>query len=165
MSTNNIINNYTAAPSFCANIDASSVSPVSGDGTLYTPIFDNVSSNIGSGYNASTGIFTVSVPGYYIFTYAITSEVQTSGGTYAYCYLQINSLKQALITYPTRNRLANFFADGTNYISHSDSIIVQVAVGDTVNVVFCSAGGTKVDGIAGHVGGAWYSTFNGSKLF
>lgn len=44
---------------------SSTANNVTGDGTFYTVLFNNVSSDTAGAYNAGTGIFTVPVKGFY----------------------------------------------------------------------------------------------------
>lgn len=56
----------TSQPSFLATQSAA-VNNVTGDGTVYTIINDNVVYDVGSNYNNATGVFTAPVTGKYLF--------------------------------------------------------------------------------------------------
>lgn len=71
----------SAQPCFCA-ILSTTQSNVTGDGTLYTIIFDTERFDRGSNYNNTTGIFTAPVTGIYHFSaYALYQDCTSNANT------------------------------------------------------------------------------------
>ena len=113
-------------------------SNVTGDGTLYTGIFESVRSNIGSYYNVSTGIFTAPITGTYVFTATIDLSGLTGSDTSASVLLQQGgSVSDTFYIY-----FSNIAATQTEIIN-SGSAIVKMVAGDTVQVNSTVSGSTK----------------------
>jgi len=93
--------------------------------------------NEGNGFDLTSGIFTVPVPGIYHFDF---SAVKDQSANYIYMYLQVNG-----------NRVGSAFTQqsATSYETVSLSASLRLAAGDRVNL-FNYAGvlfdGTKFDG-------------------
>lgn len=124
-------------PSFQATVSAN-VNNVTGDGTHYTIIYDTEVFDIGSNYNNATGTFTVPIDGKYFFS--------ASGGL-------------ALIPAGSVNGILVFSVNGTTDYQMSvvaglqnirptwtatQSIVLSLTAGDTVNVYISAQGTAKV---------------------
>ncbi|XP_032355229.1 complement C1q-like protein 2 [Etheostoma spectabile] len=87
----------------------------------YSLVYRNVLSNIGGHYNPVTGFFTAPVQGVYYFTYTSFSWAGsgTSGGS----------------LYQNGNKIVSWYGHApTNELTGSNSAILQLQVGDYVNV-------------------------------
>ena len=105
--------------------------------------FNNASSNIGSGYNSSTGLFTAPVAGTYVFT--TTFFMHTSYGNSTDSYWGIYKNGSPLLT--TNHGYQGY--DG----GQSASVIMQMSAGDTAGVYVISGA------IVSYVGE--YNSFSG----
>lgn len=131
--------NFPLQPCVLAYL-SSVISNVTGDGTLYTIIFDTEVFDQNSDYNNATGTFTAPVTGKYLVTYHISlaqvstagctsnqSKISTSGGL-LYTYNGVTA--QALIT-------------------NINSVIIPLTAGETFTIITSPAGGTKTVDING----------------
>lgn len=131
----------------------STVSNVTGDGTVYIPVMNSVSGtgtgwNIGGGYNTSTGIFTCPAgqSGYYQFvgefivlglTSSHTGLYVTPGGTYSY-----GNNNMSL------NPWNCCIAAGASITVNPVSTLVYLAAGETFRFALQVQGGSKVVGLS-----------------
>lgn len=134
-------NGYVTTPNHPAFLATSSGhSNVTGDGTTYQCVYETAATNISSSYNTSTGLFTAPVAGMYLFTAAIDSSgivlatnTSTRGsfnknnGTLYYFQLELASPQVS-----------------SGELIFNGSIVVPMALNDTMAVDFYVAGGTKV---------------------
>lgn len=152
--------NYPLQPCFFANLSGS-VSNVTGDGTGYTIICDNVAFDQTSSYNNSTGVFTAPVAGKYLFSCAIAiSNIgagHTSGRFFIAASSQIIEFEQNSPA-ATQNSDTNLVVNGTAIISLAASATVSIKV--NVN------NSTKTIGVigSGSLTSSPYCTFSGYLL-
>jgi len=123
---------------------------VTGDGTLYTVVFDIKEIDNSDSYNASTGIFTVPVSGNYYIKYSINYLAQASGATYADTYIAYSGSASlfAYQSWPTINTCSNYYGLDS-YISIAGGIVLPLAAAQTISVIVDGSGGSKLDIIAG----------------
>lgn len=127
----------TLQPKFCAAISSTN-SNVTGDGTAATIIFDNAFQNIGSDYNAGTGIFTAAVTGFYLFTTNFTfSEI---GVAHTSAVVTITTTTGGAATILTVNPSAIAVS---GVYSCAGSVFIQLDASHTAKVVITVSGSTK----------------------
>lgn len=128
-----------------------------GDGTVYTVIFDTADSNVGAAYNTGTGIFTVPDTDTYIFMFC----VQTGDIGLAHTLMDLKIVTGA-------GKEAHGFY-GNPYVSavsgrmqDSQCVAMQLTAADTVYVTFTVSNGAKTVDV---VGASTYETwFAGYRL-
>lgn len=139
---------------------SSTVNDVTGDGTLYTVIFNSVASpgfDQGSNFNTTTGTFTAPVAGKYFLSFNIT----LSGLLVAHIDCQSLLVTTGVtIACNTFNPIA-IAVSGTTIFGFST--IVSMAVNDTAVVKFVVSGGTKVVDVVSS-SGVPQSNFSGYLL-
>ena len=150
------LDNTTAIPSFptapkfsATNSSAQTLTTAS---TVYTLLAQTVNYQVGSNYNASTGIFTAPIAGYYQFYVSC----KISGITSASATSPVNAniqfyLNGSALAYT--NEVVTCYCSNTN-ISVSSSLLINLTAGQTVNsTVSCSyAGVTVVSGTVNFLG-------------
>ncbi|XP_021353120.1 uncharacterized protein LOC110450160 [Mizuhopecten yessoensis] len=109
-------------------------------------IYDNVMTDIGSGYNQHDGIFTVPESGMYVFTWKTVSYLHSNVGT----TIQMNG--------SVEGALGSFGNSISNYQSATGVIVKSVTAGDHVYIK-SSMQGTLVSNSEAR------STFSGWRLF
>lgn len=140
-------------PCFSANKTSSTANNVTGDGTEYAIIFDNVIFQQGSAYSNSTGVFTAPVAGKYFFCFSALCAgivAQTTGEAY-------------LIT-PSGKYDGTYMSPATTvaaggFLMLSSSACVILAASETVSFAVALSGSTKTCGVVGSAGGS------GNKIF
>ncbi len=146
-------------PTFSAKV-GSTVQNVTGDGTVYTIVFDTEIFDIGNNFDTTTGIFTAPITGKYLFI----------------CSIDIRSLAafntEGDITFVTSNR--PYFVSRSNYGVMRDptanlliqnlSIEADMDSGDTAQVDIVVRGGGLVIDIFGQGGTEMHSFFQGWYL-
>lgn len=118
------------------------VSNVTGDGTVYTILFDTVAINQGTILNTSTGIVTASVTGNYLLTGSVAltnlSVANTAG---------IIDIVSTAKTYETGACNYGLIRDVNNNLLQSFSKILPMTAGDTLKITIKVSGGTKIVGV------------------
>ena len=137
--------NYPLQPSFLAFLSASTANNVTGDGTVFTVICNTVTTNVGSGYSGSTGVFTAPVTGNYLFTFSCNMQNLGAGHT--------NNQVRIITTGATFvGSIFGFTAAGTGtggtYTS-SFSVICPMTATNTASFVALAQNSTKTVGIQG----------------
>lgn len=114
---------------------------VTGDSTTYTCIFETASTNVGTCYNTSTGLFTAPKTGLYAFTLCIHITGLAAGNTL------MNTLfhggTQPYLFY--RNHITGEEA-GAGWLM-SGTVIMALNVNDTMDIRLQVSGATKVVGL------------------
>lgn len=133
----------TSQPAFSA-YNSTSPGNVTGDGTSYTVILDQEYFDVGSNYNAATGVFTAPVTGKYIFQGCVFLNSLSVAFTTAYIGFQTTS------TFFTSFYInpGTTFAAG-NVLALNGSVIAQMTSGDTCMLQVVVAGSTLTVGISG----------------
>lgn len=140
-------------PSFVVYLSADALN-VTGDGTNYTVIWDTEVRDAGSDYDNTTGVFTASVTGQYLF--CVNPNITGLLSTHTQIYVQ---LVTSNATYLSR------FTAGTNPLSNfapALSWLVDMDSADTASVIVQVSNGTKVVDIGG--GANRQSAFFGSLV-
>jgi len=131
----------TAQPVLFAKI-GTTVTNVTGDGTLYTILFDTVVSQQGSNYNSGTGTYTIPVTGYYLVVCNVvyagvisshTTGVIKSGGTHNFI-TQFGPFQSA---------------DASGNVTGTVNFIRSFTASDTLTITTTISGGTKVVDLVG----------------
>lgn len=130
-------------------------SNVTGDGTDYRVQFDTVQFDTDSAYNSATGVYTVPTTGYYqIFGQCLLNSVSGSGldadihmrgMSFSGGYTAIEGS-----TFPTRNRVPNFFGPNTS-IPYTVQGFLFLTAGTAISIYIQSTGGAKTDSLQGAV--------------
>lgn len=105
-------------------------------------VFDKVVTNVGNGYVANHGSFVAPVAGVYLFSATILSY----GDNRTWGHFMVNG-----------NILAKIYVHNTDHTQSTQSIVVNLNVGDDVSIQNTRLGGGLM--------GDSYSTFMGVLLF
>lgn len=132
-----------------AYINAASVADVTGDGTVYTVIFDATSVNIGAAYSTGTGIFTAPATGNYLVTAHITYQQLGALFTAA----SLNIVASSGFTLPGLINPGVLQTGGN--CSQDISAIVTLAATQTVRINIFVSGSTKTIDLAGNSSGVY----------
>lgn len=113
-------------------------SNVTGDGTLYTVIFDSVVRDTNSDFDNTTGTFTASVAGSYALTAAIRPQSVSSA----------NSAAEFQITTSNRNYYGDVYNPSNvrtinNLLNTNIGCLADMDAGDTANARFSVSFGSK----------------------
>lgn len=143
----------TSAFNAVATVDQDNVT---GDGTSYTVVFNDVVKDQNSNYNSSTGVFTAPRAGLYHFACNLFCSAFIAGNTVGEIDLVATS-----------GTVRKFFnpvavASSSGFIGIDISSYVTMAAGDTVSIVIIISGGTKTVNING--AGVGISTNFSGKL-
>jgi len=147
-------------PRFMATRSAN-LANVTGDGTVYTAIFDNVITNISASYNNATGIFTAPITGFYFFSAGVSTVGGAPSFTSAGVYLVTTSngvlgQNQNFSTVPNSGGGMNMLV----------SAFIPLTAGDTAKIAFNVAGGAKTVTFGGGqpIFTSWSSFFTGALI-
>lgn len=135
---------------FSANLSAPQ-SNVTGDGTLYTVVCDNVLVNTGSAYNNTTGVFTAPVTGTYQFSATLT-------------LLNIGALHGVAFFYVVNGSFGNvigwngnpFAVADSGQVTLNGSVSVHLTSGQTAAMKILVSGSTKTVQVYGVSGNETY---------
>jgi len=125
----------------------STVSDVTGDGTLYNIIFNSTLVNTGSNYDTGTGVFTAPVTGNYQFNCTVYLSglliTHTEG-----IILMRGSVREL------RSTVGNFGAAAVSYsdFATSGSCLIRMSAGETFFITAFVNNGTKVVDVIGSNG-------------
>lgn len=132
-------------PAFLAYLNTT-VNNVTGDGTLYVPLFDTVSYDITSNYNTGTGTFTVPKTGIYLMSAQINFAGITSSMTSGNLFIYVNGTTK----YQGNSGNAyTFAAVPSAFESFVATCNIYLTAGDTVQVLVQVSLGTKTVSING----------------
>lgn len=139
--------------SFMANVSATQ-NNVTGDGTVYTVIFDTVDGQLGTNYNHTTGVFTAPRTGYYFLSFQVT--LTNIGVAHTNCALHLTISSPSNVTQDNLNPvpiISNgsiaFNIANTYFMNSGATAICTVEVDNgakTVNVYGQAGGGTYFTG-------------------
>jgi hypothetical protein len=139
------IGKYRAAgqPAFMAFV-TTTINNVTGDGTVYTIIFDTESYDNGNDFNLGTSVFTAPVTGKYSFNLTVA----VTGGT------TITAISARIVTTAnTFNQTGSLKPAGTTDAVCSVNITCPMTAGDTATFAVASNDTGKTDDILGLSGG------------
>lgn len=141
-------------PAFLAN-NSTTRSAVTGDGTIYTLIFNTLIN--GNNFNTSSGVFTASVSGWYIFNvcviYGGLNSAETTG--------TINVITTS-VTYPVSNGNPGLCRAPDNSFLLRGCIMGNMNTGDTAYCTTQVSGSTKGVSINGS---SVYTYFSARRMF
>lgn len=134
----------TLQPAFSAFLSAP-VANVTGDGTVYTIIYDSENVDQGSDYDNTTGLFTAPVTGVYQFSASVDFGPFAVGHTEANFFIftgalvsRVNVLHNPFVTQST---------GGGGACGDSCSLTINLTAGDTVGAALQVVGGAKTVGV------------------
>jgi hypothetical protein len=143
-------------PAFLAYVNTT-VTNVTGDGTVYTIIFDTEVFDQNSDFNLGTSVFTAPYTGKYQFNY----QCRIVGGT------TITAATMQLVTTArTYNQLMHLIIGATTTANGCISVLANMTAGDTASVsVTTTDGGGKIDDVSGLVSTQAVTFFSGNLVF
>ena len=122
---------------------------VTGDGTVYTVIFNSEIFDQNSNYNNATGVFTAPVTGKYLFTCAIL--LSGCGAAHTLANMQIASSNRTYVSFYSNP--AATAASG--FVQLQSTIIADMDTSDTISFAAYVANGTKIVDVFGDAGAAY----------
>ncbi len=144
---------YPLQPAFLAYV-TNQINDVTGDGTLYTIIFDTESYDVGS--NFASGTFTAPVTGKYF----LSGTVNLVGGT-----LQTNTLIRLTTSNLTYRLILPYRTAVTTTTQGTIAHTVDMDAADTATIVVSATdSGGKVDDVAGLVSSGATTIFSGQLI-
>lgn len=136
-----VANNQVTRPLQCSFLALlnTGTGNVTGDGTIYTVICDNVVFDQSSSYNPATGIFTAPVTGNYVFGASINTQGLTAG-------MNVYALQCATTarTYRLIEMGAINPSTSSQTLQIASSVFTRMSAGDTAHFTIQVAGGAKV---------------------
>lgn len=126
---------------------AANLANVTGDGTKYQVICDNIISQTGSAYNGTTGVFTAPTTGNYLVTISVTLSSLSSSFTSA--ILQITTSTQSFFCQSVPG------VDAAYNDTLTRTAICTMSSGDTMSFFITVAGGTKTVQVVGNNSGSY----------
>lgn len=131
-------------PTFQAYV-ATTITNVTGDGTVYTVIFDTETFDLGGDFNLGTGTFTAPVTGKYFFQYTVLIV----GGT------AITAVASRIVTTARTYILNGSNQVGSTTTSSGDmAVIADMTAADTATFAVTTTDGSgKVDDVSGTTSG------------
>ena len=145
MATNNAIN--LPENGFFAYLNTT-VSNVTGDGTMYTVLFDTLQA--GAGYNTGTGAWTVPATGKYLIGSSVGAAGLEAGHSQFNYFYYVNGTGSSFCNFNggnARNAANELTAGGF-------STVLYLTVGDSVTYKLYVHGGTKAVDLIGYMAGA-----------
>lgn len=129
---------------------------VTGDGTTYTPVFDQTPTNTGGYFNVATGTYTAGTAGMYLYTFTVTFISLTVNHTSASLIANIVGFG----TVPQTIQCNPFVASVSGTYSMTMSSVARLAAAGTINFQCRVSGSTKTISLLGTVSGgsnSWIS--------
>ena len=146
-------------PCFLAYLSSNQTN-TTGDGTIYTIVFDTILVNQGTVYSTGTGNFTAPVAGNYLLTAGVCVANLPAGGTQLIAQISTSlSIPQYYIN------LSNPIAQvdpATGDFQFTGSAVIPFTASATAHVRILITGGTKTATVAGQSQGLTY--FSGALL-
>lgn len=166
-----MISSITASPpAFHASLTVSQVN-VTGDGTLYTIIFDSDSSgfdyDVGNNYNNATGVFTAPQNGVYMFTINLGCQgINNNNQHYSHSLYTVSGATTTDHTFASGNAaLMRDLITTTNSFNSNGNLIVKMASGDTAMVKIDYYGNGSKNVTVVETTNAHDTSFSGILLF
>lgn len=145
----------TARPAFSAYVSAP-IANVTGDGTVYTIIYDTVLYDQASNYNNATGIFTAPVTGIYLFT---VSYFLTGLGV-ANIVGSVTIQTTGYQVFLDQSGMGIERDSSSNLIVSNRSAQVKLTAGSTAFVLVTVYSGAKIVGVGAGTASTALSTFS-----
>lgn len=149
--------NEPLQPTFGA-YQSPTVANATGDGTVYTIIFNSALYDQASNFNATTGTFTAPAKG--IYTLASSVTLNTLGAGHTTGLLQIVTTNRTYTLYDGNIGAAR---DAANIATISGCVLADMSAGDTATVTITISGSTKTVGIqqsSSSLGTMFWGTLN-----
>lgn len=132
-------------PAFMAR-QSSTLDNLTGDGTVYTVIFDTEQYDQGSNYNNATGVFTAPVTGRYLFTSSVRGRDFTSSFTLSIVKLVTSNRTYSGMQY---NPGALDTSASPTDCSNQVAVVADMDSGDTASITYTVSGSTKTIALLG----------------
>lgn len=145
----------TVQPAFHAFLTASTANNVTGDGTIYTIVFDGEHFDVGSSFNTGTGTFTAPKTGKYMFVVNLMTTNSVGSQTTGQLLLVTTAR-----TYQSYYDNPTTVKNTGNFYGKQLTIIADMTASDTAIVQLQMSGSTKTVGIFGDATGT-YTNFCG----
>lgn len=115
------------------------VSNVTGDGTIYPIINDNVSLNINSNYSGGTGVYTAPVDGIYYFF--LRSQFSVTSFSFTSAIIGLLKNGSSVATY--QNMKPYYVRTSSNNVVWEGMEIIELTAADTIQPYIQVSGGSK----------------------